>query len=120
MYNTDPSKIGYGGAVEEQNHGRFTFKILPYAEDAILGRPRGVQELLLAVMQSGIRPGSHVVHDGWAATVALPWGDLGMTHTVVNHAQGEIVVNDPDAPFPEDLQFFTTNHIEAKWSSLKR
>ena len=108
------------GAVEEGNSGRFTFKALEHPDDAIQGRPRGVQELLLAVMSSGIREGTHVVHDGWRATVALPWEELGMTNTVVRHNQGEVVAYDAMAPFPEELCFFTTNHVEAKWSSLKR
>ena len=95
-------------------------QVLSNPEDAINGRPRGVQELLLAVLSSGIRPGTHVVHDGWAATVALPWADLQMTNTVVNHRQGEVVVFDPHAPFPLELCTFTTNHVEAKWSALKR
>ena len=108
------------GAVEEGNPGRFTFKVLEHPDDAIHGRPRGIQELLLAVTTSGILEGSHVVHDGWRATVALPWQQLGMTNTVVRHNQGEVVAYDPMAPFPEELCFFTTNHVEAKWSSLKR
>ena len=52
--------------------------------------------------------------------MALPWGGLQMTHTVVNHARGEIVVGDTDAPFPEEMFYFATNHVEAKWIATKR
>ena len=107
-----PSKIWIGRLGRDAD--------MKYTEDATMGRPRGVQELTLAMLESGIQPGTHVVHDGWRATIALDWEALQMTHTVVNHRQGEIVVYDPDTPSPGELCFSTTNHIEAKWSSLKR
>ena len=43
-----------------------------------------------------------------------------MTHTVVNHARGEIVVEDTDAPLPEEMCYFATNHVEAKRIAIKR
>ena len=115
-----PQQKWLWGAVEEMNSNRFSFKILPYAEDAMMGRPRGVQEITRAFQESGIQQGSHVVHDGWRATVAVDLEGMGMTRTMVNHRQGEVVVHDPDAPFPEELSYFTTNHVESRWSSLKR
>ena len=81
--------------------------------------PRCREEILHCIQLPNFLKGTHVVHDGWAATVNLPWEELGFTHTLVNHAQGEVVVEDPNAPFPVGHQF-TTNHIESKWSALKR
>eukprot|EP00397_Hematodinium_sp_SG-2012_P054481 GEMP01065728.1.p1 GENE.GEMP01065728.1~~GEMP01065728.1.p1 ORF type:complete len:200 (-),score=24.39 GEMP01065728.1:182-781(-) len=86
----------------------------------MMGRPRGVQEIQRAFETSGIQPGSHVVRDGWRATVAVDLEGMQMTRTMANHAQGELVVQDLEAPFPEELAFFTTNHVEARWSALKR
>ena len=61
-----------------------------------------------------------MVHDGWRATVAVDLEGMGMTRSMVYHAQGEIVVQDLNAPVPEELAYFTTNHIESRWSALKR
>ena len=43
-----------------------------------------------------------------------------MTHTLVNHARGEIVAEDTDAPFPEEVCLFTANHADAKWGATNR
>ena len=43
-----------------------------------------------------------------------------MAHTAANHWDAGVVAGRHAAPFPPDLCRFTTNHIEAKWSALKR
>ena len=53
------------------------------------------------VEETRIQEGSHVVHDGWRGTVAVYLEAMGMTRTMVNHNQGEVVVHDPNAPFPK-------------------
>ena len=69
------------GAVEENDHSKFAFYLMPKAEDAMDGQPRGMFEIRTAFIYAGIQPGSHVVHDGWAATVNLPWEEMQMRVT---------------------------------------
>ena len=58
-----PKRRSMWGAVEELNDARFAFRVLGRAEDAINGRPRGVQEMRRAFEESGIQRGPHTVHD---------------------------------------------------------
>ena len=59
-----------------------------------------------------------LVTDGWKGTKAAVkalktekgWGDAELWHEVVNHSAGEIV----------NANGFTTNHIEQRWSAVKR
>ena len=88
-------------------------------DDAINGHPRGVREIHRAFAESGIQTGPRVAHDGWSATAALPWEDLQMTHTAVNRTRGE-VVEETDAPLPEEVRYPAANHVAAKWGAPKR
>ena len=106
-----PQKRGIRGAAGRKNGARFAFRVLGRSDDAINGRPRGVQEIHRDVVAGGIQLVPRVAHDGWGATVALPWEDLQMAHTAVTHLRGEVVAVDTDARFPEEMCLFTTNHV---------
>ena len=67
-----PKQRWLWGAAEEQGDDRLKFRAMGRAEDAIHGRPRGAQEMRRASEASGIHRGSHIVHDGRRATVAIP------------------------------------------------
>ena len=59
-----------------------------------------------------------LVTDGWKGTLAAVkafrlskgWTESDLIHEVVNHNAGQIT----------NVNHFTTNHIEVKWSSMKR
>ena len=59
-----------------------------------------------------------LVTDGWKGTIAAVkqfrkdkgWSTNDLIHEIVNHSKGEIT----------NVNGFTTNHIEGKWSSMKR
>ena len=95
-----PQKRCLWGAELGKIDARLAFRVLGRAGDSINDRPRGVREIHRAFSESGIQPGPHVAHDGWGSTVVLPWEDLQMKHTAVNHARGEVVAEDADAPSP--------------------
>eukprot|EP00438_Fugacium_kawagutii_P003905 Skav220698 [mRNA] locus=scaffold472:538021:539481:+ [translate_table: standard] len=86
--------------------------------DACEGRPRGKQEILDCLRFLNIPKKTILVTDGWKATKAAVkalkdekgWGDAELWHEVVNHSAGEIV----------NTNGFTTDHIETRWSAVKR
>ena len=82
----------------------YTIRVLGRAEDTINGRPGVAHDMRGAFDESGIQSGSHIVHCGWRATAATTAAATArnvseMTSTLANHARGEIVVGDIDAPF---------------------
>ena len=97
-----------------------SFRVSERAGDAINGRPRGFRGTHGSFAEFGILRAPHVARGGWRATAALPRDDLQMKHTSVNHARGEVVLGDTDAPFPEEMCFCTANHVDAKWGATKR
>ena len=97
-----------------------SFRASERSGDAINGRPGGVRETHGDFAEFGIRQGPHVAHDGRRATAALPRDELQTKNTAVNHARGAVVVGDTDAPFPEEMCFFTANRADAKWGATKR
>ena len=108
-----PKRRWLPGAVVELNDARRAPRVLRREEDVINGRPRVVQEMRMAFEESGARRGSHIVHNGWRATVATPRHEYGMTDTADGNERGEIVFGDLTSAFPGDLFNFTTNHLGA-------
>ena len=99
------------GVVDSRRFEMSYLRILPYPQDAIAGKPRGQEEIARCVRESGLRPKTMVVSDGWAASEAIAWKEaFECDHDVVIHSRGEIV----------NERGRHTNKIEAKWSSLKR
>ena len=43
-----------------------------------------------------------------------------MTHTAVNPARGEVVVEDADGPFPEEICFSAEDSTGGEWIAAKR
>lgn len=106
------------GATLPRQPQRFVFKVLKHAQDAVAGRPRGKEEILECLKLLQIPKKTILVTDGWKATEAAVqqlkrdqgWSDKDLWHEVVNHSAGEIV----------NRNGFTTNHIENRWSVVKR
>ena len=98
------------GAVEQGRFDKSYLKILPDPVDAAGGKTRGKGEIEKCLMEAGIRPGTLCVTDGWKASKAADWGEIGCAHDFVVHSKGEIV----------GRRGQHTNLIEAKWSSMKR
>ena len=80
--------------------------------------PRGKEEILKCLHLLNIPRKTILVTDGWKATRAAieelkrekGWGNADLWQEVVNHSAGEIV----------NANGFTTNHIENRWSLVKR
>ena len=84
-------------------------------------KPRGQKEMLRNIEQLGLHNAASdwiLVSDKWKGTLAAVkeyrekhgLTETTFPHEIVNHSEGEIV----------NARGFTTNHIEAKWSVLKR
>ena len=106
------------GAAIPRMPDRFLFRILEHPVDAEAGRPRGKEEILKCLHLLNIPRKTILVTDGWKATRAAieelkrekGWGNADLWQEVVNHSAGEIV----------NANGFTTNHIENRWSLVKR
>ena len=106
------------GATIPKMPERFLFRILVHADDACKGHPRGKVEILQCLRVLDIPRKTILVTDGWKATLAAVkelraekgWTKHDLWHEVVNHSAGEIV----------NANGFTTNHIENRWSVVKR
>ncbi|CAK0889227.1 unnamed protein product [Prorocentrum cordatum] len=76
------------------------------------------QEMVTNFDTLGLRKGMVVATDGWKATIATirqikdrdGWSDRDLKHDIVVHSKGEV----------KNQRGFTTNHIENRWSVLKR
>ena len=97
------------GAVESRRADpNFVFQILRSPDDAADGRPRGKKELWRCISEC-IRPGTKLVTDGWRAYTFMPWEELDIEWSFVNHSR-EFV----------NWEGEHTNRIEGQWSVLKR
>ena len=60
--------------------------VLREMEEQPDGAPMRGTAAITKLVVSGIRPGSHVISDGWKATLAAPWRALGYTHDFCVHS----------------------------------
>ena len=103
----------WGAVLQCSMSTHFIFKILKHPAEALDGKPRGHKEMLENLRSLGLRREDVLVSDKWKATVSSAKTlshDVPFEHQIVNHSAGEIVNSDG----------YTTNHIEAKWSVVKR
>jgi len=115
---TQSDHVWVWGATVPRMPQRFLFRVLRHSDDAAEGRPRGKEEILTCLWLLKIPRKTILVTDGWKATIAAVkqlkkeegWSDADLWHEVVNHSAGEIV----------NSNGFTTNHIENRWSLVKR
>jgi hypothetical protein len=106
------------GAVVQGSSSQFHFRVLDHPTDAFDGKPRGAKEILACLHTLNIPKRTILVTDGWKGTKAAisafrrekGWTLQDLHHEVVNHSAGEIV----------NVNGFSTNGIEARWSVLKR
>jgi hypothetical protein len=106
------------GATLQGRPDVFHYRILEHPVDAHDGRPRGTEEILTCLHMLNLQKGTILVTDGWKGTAAAirrfrqqkGWTVRELHHEVVNHSAGEIV----------NCNGFTTNHIEGRWSVIKR
>ena len=113
-----PDQVWVWGATVPGQPDRFVFRVLEHAKDAYDGKPRGQNEILQCLRILNLKPKTILVTDGWKATIAavkqlkleMKWTDADLWHEIVNHSAGEIT----------NANGFTTNHIENRWSLVKR
>jgi hypothetical protein len=114
-----PDQVWVWGATIQGHPELFFFKVMKHVDDAYNGRPRGKEEILENFRELGLEKGKHiVVTDKWLGTVAAikqlrsdnGWSEAQLRHEIVVHSNGEIV----------NVNGFTTNAIEARWSVIKR
>jgi len=113
-----PDQVWVWGATVPRRPDRFLFRVLEHPQDAMDGKPRGQAEILDCLRLLNLQPKTIIVTDGWKATIATVqqlkqekgWGDADLWHEIVNHSAGEIT----------NAHGFTTNHIENRWSLVKR
>ena len=106
------------GATIPNHPERFLFRVLDHPDDVFDGKPRGKDEILKCLRLLDIKKKTILVTDGWKGTKAavkalreeLGWTEKDLWHEVVNHSAGEIT----------NANGFTTNHIENRWSIIKR
>ena len=67
-------------------NGRCVFRICKKKADAINNKPRGTEELTRFI-KCHAWPGNTMSSDGWAATKAINWHDLGLKHDWCNHSR---------------------------------
>jgi len=103
-----PDQVWVWGAVDVAAPDNFVFRVLRHPNDAVDGKPRGVEELLGCFYFAGFQdPALHVTSDSWRATMSAvrryrqergwPTGLLRRVagvptcsqqyHSVVNHSQ---------------------------------
>lgn len=109
----------WGAIVQGYSTKYFVYRILEHPMDSWEGKPRGKEEILQNLYLLGL-PHRNVVlvSDKWLGTLSAVRqyrAENGLTertlpHKIVNHSEGEIVNSDG----------YTTNGIEAKWSTIKR
>ena len=113
-----PDQVWVWGATIPKMPDRFLFRVLEHPSDAEAGRPRGKEEILKCLHLLDIPRKTILVTDGWKSTRAAieelrrekGWSKADLWQEVVNHSAGEIV----------NANGFTTNHIENRWSLVKR
>lgn len=106
------------GATVPKMPTRFYLKVLDHPADVPDGKPRGKTEILRSLRLLDIPKKSLIVSDCWKGTIAaikafrreMNWTEMDLWHEVVNHSAGEI----------RNVNSFTTNHIENRWSIVKR
>ena len=113
-----PDQVWVWEATVPGQPDRFVFRVLEHAKDAYDGKPRGQNEILQCLRILNLKPKTILVTVGWKATIAavkqlkleMKWTDADLWHEIVNHSAGEIT----------NANGFTTNHIENRWSLVKR
>eukprot|EP00971_Amphidinium_carterae_P238714 4738807-Amphidinium_carterae.1 len=112
------SQLWLWGMVVPNRPDLFWYRLLADPISALDGKPRGTEEILQCLRDTGVPRNTIIVSDGWKATgpaidryrQQCHLGKTALLHEVVNHSEG-IVVNENG---------FTTNHIELQWSLMKR
>lgn len=114
----ETDQVWVWGATVPGRPERFIFRVLDHPQDAMDGKPRGQAEILDCLRLLNLQPKTIIVTDGWKATIAAikdlrkekGWTNADLWHEIVNHSAGEIT----------NSNGFTTNHIENRWSLVKR
>ena len=91
---------------------------MEHPEDALDGRPRGASEIKKSLDIVNLPELTTVVSDSWKGTIAAVkryrrargYREDVFKHEMVNHSEGVAVKENG----------YTTNHIEQRWSTLKR
>ena len=100
-----PKKRWVQGAVVAMGDAWFRFRATGRSDNAVNGRPRGVQAVRWEFEEIGIRRGPHMVHDGWRATVATPLLELGWR---IQRRTMRAATSSLNAPMPPSRRRFAT------------
>ena len=112
----DQIKSGFGGpSWKEMWEPIFLFRVLDHFDDAYDGRPRGYIEMLRNIKSLGNKQHDTFACNKWKSTAsafkafrdANGLSESDLPHEIVNHSLGELA----------NENGFSTNAIEAKWSS---